>query len=746
MFDVKVREYYVSGHGSDEVNGSETIPEGLRRSPRDTRLCTMDMLVAGARIPTMHGRSPVAGLPQSLGRRRASENLTHVDDECAAIIRSRLNSASVSYLWPMDDQSTGEFIHIQAALAGRYSLQRELGRGGMGLVYLAQDVALERPVALKVLQPDLASKPALKQRFLNEARTAARLSHPNIVPIFTVDVVDDIVFFVMAFVDGETLGHRIRSRGPLPAAELARILRDVGWGLAYAHAQGVVHRDVKADNIMIERGSGRALVVDFGIARATQNTGVTGAGEILGTADYMSPEQASGEVADHRSDIYSLGVVAFYALSGRLPFDGPTVGAVLAKQITQPPPSIAESVTGVPAKLGDAVDRCLAKDPARRFGSAEDLADAMDTALASRREAPGPIRIFTKQSSDISQSLIFIGFFQLFFATWGAVAAITPDKLGSDVFLGLAGVGFVTWPLLGLGMLAQIRGLLKSGYTRDDLAAAWNRELQFDGDERALEHGRGAGLLERATRWAIPVGLVAAVASWPLRFDSSFQDAGLLVGTIGWGTLFSGGLVNLWGYDERTALSRRLTGKFLNSRLGRWAFGLAGLGLDRSALASLATHRPTELAIGMAVDSLFDALPKGTRLQLAELPSVVRHLEADALKIRERVEQLNDVSTKAGSGMRNAPARSADNALMERRDALDRELDLARDAAKQRLAEAVTALETIRLDLLRLTAGAGSVDGLTADLAGARAVSEEVGRLLDARDEVEAQLSRPTVR
>ena len=210
----------------------------------------------------------------------------------------------------MDDQTTHDFIRTQAALAGRYSLQRELGRGGMGVVYLAQEVALERPVALKVLQPHLAMQPALKQRFLNEARTAAKLSHPNILPIFSVDDIDDIVFFVMAFVDGETLGERIRIRGPLPASELARILRDVGWGLAYAHAQGVVHRDVKADNIMIERGSGRALVVDFGIARATSNAGVTSIGEILGTADYMSPEQASGEVVDHRSDIYSLGVVA----------------------------------------------------------------------------------------------------------------------------------------------------------------------------------------------------------------------------------------------------------------------------------------------------------------------------------------------------------------------------------------------------------------------------------------------------
>ncbi|HEX9579486.1 MAG TPA: protein kinase [Gemmatimonadales bacterium] len=640
----------------------------------------------------------------------------------------------------MDEQTTSEFIRIQAALAGRYSLQRELGRGGMGIVYLAQDVALERPVALKVLQPQLASQPALKQRFLNEARTAAKLSHPNIIPIFAVDEVGDIVFFVMAFVDGETLGQRIRSRGPLPASELAKILRDVGWGLAYAHAQGVVHRDVKADNIMIERTSSRALVVDFGIARVVQNIGVTDAGEILGTADYMSPEQASGEVADHRSDIYSLGVVAYYALSGRLPFEAPTVGAMLAKHIAQSPPAIAEAVPGLSTKLGDAVDRCLVKDPARRFASAEELADVVSVALASRREAPRPIQIFTKKASEISQNLLFIGHFQLFSALLGALAAVTQEGLGSNVMFGLAAIGLATWPVLAGGMLGQIRTLLKSGYTRDDLVASWNREFQFDQGDRALEHGRTAGLVERASRWAVPIGWGCIIAATGL--GGPFHDAAIWLGASGWTAALLGSVLSLWRHDGRTALSRRVAGWFVKSRLGRWAFRLAGLGLDRSALASLATHRPTELAIGIAVDSLFDALPKATRLELAELPSVVRHLEADAMMIRQRVEQLNDAAAKVGSGMRNAPGRPAADGVIERRDALDRELNVARDAAKQRLADAVTALETIRLDLLRLTAGAGSVGSLTADLTEARAVSEEVGRLLDARDEVETLLSR----
>src|SRR6185295_10018659 len=185
-------------------------------------------------------------------------------------------------------------------------------------------------VALKLLPPQLASDPNLRQRFLNEARTAAKLSHPNIIPIFAVDEIGELVFFVMAYVDGETLGQRIRSRGPVPPSELARLLREVAWGLAYAHGQGVVHRDVKADNILLERGSGRALVADFGIARLVQAANVSGENRLIGTPEYMSPEQASGETVDGRSDLYSLGVVGYYALTGTLPFTGSTQ-AVLAQ-------------------------------------------------------------------------------------------------------------------------------------------------------------------------------------------------------------------------------------------------------------------------------------------------------------------------------------------------------------------------------------------------------------------------------
>ena len=205
------------------------------------------------------------------------------------------------------------FIDFQSALAGRYSLERELGRGGMGVVYLAREVRLDRPVAIKLLPPSKTVDPKLRERFLREARTAAKLSHPNIIPIHAVEEIGEFVFFAMAYVDGETLTERVRRRGPMAPSEGARVLRDVAWALAYAHGQGVIHRDVKPDNILLE-ATGRVLVADFGIAGIVVGAGGLVEGEIVGTPEFMSPEQALGEAIDARSDLYSLGIVGYFTL------------------------------------------------------------------------------------------------------------------------------------------------------------------------------------------------------------------------------------------------------------------------------------------------------------------------------------------------------------------------------------------------------------------------------------------------
>jgi serine/threonine-protein kinase len=641
----------------------------------------------------------------------------------------------------MPDTDTGEFITLQTALAGRYSLERELGRGGMGIVYLARDVALDRLVALKLLPPRLAEEPSLRDRFLREARTAAKLSHPNIVPIFAVEEAGQFVFFVMAYVDGETLGQRVRSRGPMPPSELARILREVAWGLAYAHAQGVVHRDVKADNILLERGSGRALVADFGIAHVAQATGMTGAGEVLGTAEYMSPEQASGEAVDQRSDIYSLGVVAFYALSGRLPFEGATVGALLAKHLTQPAPPIAEVCEGIPSRLAQAVDRCLAKDPEARFPTGEDLADTVAAAIEARRELPVPIRVFIKKSRELRRSLTAVAFFELYFGST-LIAVSLRGPTGLALGMGAVVLLIASFPLGPL--LLQARALLKAGYGRGELIVAWKAELEREREERLFEFGHAVSRFEKVTRWTAMAGLGSALVGggWWAMLGTFDHTAAQSLFAFGMAGALIGGLISLGRHERRTNLVGRLLGKLWESRLGRQLFRLSGVGLRPSATAAPATHRPTELALGMAVDALFEALPKPSRRQLGDLPRIVRGLEDDARKMRRRVEELDDSVAKIEAVKRSESAAHAQVVHADRREALDHDLRSARDAARRRLADAVTALEGIRLNLLRLTAGSGSVDSLTADLASAKELSENVGFLLAGEAEVEQALKR----
>jgi eukaryotic-like serine/threonine-protein kinase len=284
---------------------------------------------------------------------------------------------------------------LAAALAGQYVVERELGRGGMGIVYLARDERLDRPVALKVLPPDLAARPETRERFLREARMAAQLAHPHIVPVYRADEAADVVYFAMGYVDGDTLGQRVRDRGSLPVVDVVRMLREVAWALAYAHVRGVVHRDVKPDNILIERTSGRAIVTDFGIARSEFNPALTQDGMVLGTVHYMSPEQAAGDVLDGRSDLYALGVVGYLALSGRLPFDAEQPHAVLVAHATKSPPPLSTAAPSVPTAVCAVIDRCLRKAPSDRFATGEALADALTQALedaAHRADAqPGQL-------------------------------------------------------------------------------------------------------------------------------------------------------------------------------------------------------------------------------------------------------------------------------------------------------------------------------------------------------------------
>lgn len=283
------------------------------------------------------------------------------------------------------------FNPLAAALAQEFALEAELGRGGMGVVFRARDLMLDRSVAIKVLPPALSGDPEVRARFLREARTAGQLSHPHIVHIHRADERAGFAFFVMGLVDGENLGQRVRDRGPLPPSDAVRHMREVAWALAYAHARGVVHRDVKPENIMIERGTNRALVTDFGIARVEHSANLTSEGNVVGTAHYMSPEQVQGGTLDGRSDLYALGVVGYFLLSGRVPFDGMTPGAVLVAHATQAPPPLRSVAAHVPVALAETIDRCLAKDPAGRFATGEDLAEALRRAIEGAITAREPV-------------------------------------------------------------------------------------------------------------------------------------------------------------------------------------------------------------------------------------------------------------------------------------------------------------------------------------------------------------------
>ena len=385
-----------------------------------------------------------------------------------------------------------EFLALQELLAGRYSIERELGRGGMGIVLLARDVALDRPVAIKLLPPHLASLPDERDRFLQEARTAAGLSHPNIVPIHLVEARGELVFFVMGFVDGETLRDRVERAGPLSPRLAMKLLQEVAWALGAAHQRGVIHRDVKPDNIMIERATERAVVTDFGIALGRR--GESAASPVVGTARYMSPEQACGEPVDARSDLYSLGATFFYALTGRAPFEAANAPAIITKHVYEIAPRVQELRPEVPAKLGAVVERLLRKAPAERFQTGDDLARVAGELRGRDFRAPPLLRAFVRN------------------------AQVSTLVLLASVLAG-RGMGIIGAILL-FQLVAVARRLLKDGYTFGDIRAALlaERQVQQEEDEvikrrrwflrlDALWYRVWAGKVGRAFFWLAGLGL-----------------------------------------------------------------------------------------------------------------------------------------------------------------------------------------------------------------------------------------------
>lgn len=583
----------------------------------------------------------------------------------------------------MGELPSAEFLALQEAVAGRYFLERELGRGGMGVVYLARDVSLDRMVAIKLLPPELARSSELRARFLREARIAAQLSHPHIVPIHAVEEHEAIVFFVMSFVDGETLGERVRRSGPLGSTEALRVMQEVAWALAHAHARGLVHRDVKPDNILLERESGRAMVTDFGIARAAESRTPAG-GLVIGTPQYMSPEQARGESVDGRSDLYSLGATFFFALTGRLPMEAPSAAALMVRLTTDAAPSIASVRSVVPAPLARAIDRCLEASPDRRFGSAAELAEALRTALALRPDTPPPVRRFLAEldaaGPEVGTAL-----------TGTAMSFVTMWSFRNNLFGGI--VFYAVPPVLGmlaalrLGRLtSEARALVRAGYGLDHVRRAIATDEQA---QREMDPPQGRPRLSlRTAAWAVGGTAAAAGGMMLLHAESTLLNLVGLGAAIFAPTVAIRRVVRDWLGGR--GLLRRLT----EGRVGRWMFGAAKVGLSQAQRPRVTGSEPTVVAIARAADDLFLALPAAQRDQLGDVPAVINRLEAEALALRGRD-----------------------------------------GTAAEREASAVAALESLRLDLLRLSAGGTPKGELTRDLDEAARIGDRIDARMAARDD-----------
>jgi serine/threonine-protein kinase len=620
------------------------------------------------------------------------------------------------------------FARLQEALAGTWSIERELGRGGMGTVYLARDVALGRAVALKVLHPALAADPEQRERFLREARTGARLSHPHIVPIYAVEAQDDLVYFVMGLVDGESVGDTLRREGPLQDTDAERILREVAWALAYAHAMGIVHRDVTIENILRERQTGRALLVDFGIAAAVERDGDQ---PLLGTPSYIAPEVIQGATASPASDLYALGVSGWTMLAGRPPFladDNPTL---LLKHLSEPVPPLLLAAPGTSSRLARAIEAAMAKDPAARPEGAEAWL-AMLGGDAERVALAEPLRRWVTRWEMVRP----------FYALGMSVTAmLTVDSLVTyQTRLGrFPDLGFILAAILPvaaavgtvhLGIeLATLRRLARDGFRHGDLVQALQRARQAAtraGAKLPTLLGRvvndlawlGLGAYLLIATFASVLVADFTRESWQLRglqfqFLSTVMQYAYVLFWSGLGLNF---LVPSFHFKPDGWWARLRDG-FWGSRLGAGVLRLAAIGLGKAEATEHTLHRPTEFVLDLAIEEMWQALPPTSRQATADLPKIVRALSNRIAEARELRASLH----------RSGVHRSAEA------DALE-----ARLAARQE--RSLVALERLRIVLGGLGGAAAMSGELTAKLHDARVLEEELLLELGAHADVKRLL------
>ncbi len=628
---------------------------------------------------------------------------------------------------------------VVAALGHQYEVQSEVGRGGMSVVYRARDIRLNRTVAIKVLPPELAYDPAIRTRFTREAQTSAQLSHAHIVPIYDVGEREGIAYFVMALVSGGNLAALLAREPRQPIEEVRRLLSEIADALAYAHTRGVIHRDIKPDNILIDADTGRAIVTDFGIARAIEaGTRLTITGNALGTPQYMSPEQAVGERdVDGRSDIYSLGVVAYQMITGRLPFSGGNTMALLLKHVNERPLPIVDLRPDAPKPLRDAIERALMKAPEDRWPTAVSMRQAImvdepppswraDAREQVRYSSPKPESSRRDRSSKASPRGVVL----LISPRRGSPAA--PGRPDSVVPVIVSGDVIVEPEHLASLTPAQ----------RDDLR---------------LWHGR-VSLLDRIK--AIRGYSLVTAATWAAAFASFVAGAAEGVPPML--------LAPIVPYFMTVKLTRR--GKSLRAsglRLRRVFLSLRARSLlpapppapNQQQLLKLAPREVIESPYGAAIRraledraAIADIVSKLSKVDRALLPDIdpaVKGLVDRVAQLAQmvyRLEQSIDLRLLSELNARIAEVKSESGSpegqrrlsLLQRQRATLEELVQRRDTLARQLDNAGLALGSLRLDLIKFRSSGleSALSDVSSATQEARALSKEIGAVLEAAAEV----------
>ena len=597
---------------------------------------------------------------------------------------------------------------VTAAVGDRYLVGQEVGRGGMAVVYAAEDVRLQRPVALKVLPPELAFRGDVRERFVREAQTAARLNHPHIVPIYAVHEEGGLVCFAMALVKGESLAARLVREPQTSFEYIAQMLAQVADALAYAHACDVVHRDVKPDNVLIDKDSGRAMVTDFGIARAADSgSRLTQTGIAVGTPAFMSPEQATGDrEIDGRSDIYSLGVVGYLMLAGRLPFQANTTPAMLMKHVSETPMPLRAVRPDAPLALVEILERCLAKRPQDRWDNALQLRDALRTVQrdgsmqAGVHQAPAPLP--SRAAAPVSYSAP---------SRERALHPRTPepaaDPRSKPARIADASQAFVRHAKWVMGSATVSLGSLVIGASLDlrpmiipmvgaGLAALAGAQMLARDFMRLRRLGVSAGDAWNGSWQAI------AALSDDRPYDVKMRE---LLALVAGDQL----LASAYGELLRNAVDDRLTIKDVTAKL---------TDADKSLVPDV---EPTADALLERISTLASGLERLQR----DLPTdALTHLESRVAAVQAEPEQ--------------APDRERRRTLLTRQLSSLQELVARRETMQRQLDSASMALRSLRLDIVRLrTMGVGAaIHDVTNATQEARALSRDLEHVLSAVDEV----------